>query len=298
MFKWHLDLTFMRGAGAVLVMAVLLPHPASATIFSSIDRIEASSAFSRANSGVVKYDYHWTIQDWDTTPGTHSSLLPNPCYGLSVCTVAINLAQEGQRGVTFAQANSQCSLTAAEGSTRVRSMGELGDLYKRKCALPMSGILQHTQQNAINNAECIGLFYSTTGDRHAAGGQLLPGSRCVDLAQRASYCEFTYRSLNFNHGTLSPEQISSGRHSISNQVAIGCSVAATAQVFLNPESRISVGPGISSHITTGSRAINAATFRVQRGGFVMVPITSTLSSVGYISGGTFSGSGTLVVTIQ
>lgn len=280
-----------------LGMGLLLAQSASATIFSSIHSIEQASSL-RSNLGTQLYDYQWTIQDWETTAGSNTSAMPNPCYGLSVCSIAINLALDGRRGSSSAQANPQCGLTAADGTTRVRSMGELGELYKQKCALPISGHLQHTQQSAVHQAECVGLFYSTTGQRDAVDGQLLPGSRCLNTSAKAlGYCEFNLGYQNFNHGVLTPAQISSGRHSVTHEVMILCSRQTVAQVFLTLDSSIHLGSGISSYITTGNSAINGFRIQVQQGRHAIMPITSTLRSSGNITGGKFSGSATLIVTI-
>lgn len=276
---------------------LLLSQTSAASIYSTLYRIQQHSALSHSHAGAVTLDYHWTIQDWDTTPGSSSSMLANPCYGLSACTIGINLAQQGLQVSGLNSANPQCYLTAAEGSTRVRSMGELGELYKRKCSLPISGTIQTTQRSVSTAPECVGLFYAITAEPHASNAKILPGSRCTDVAPRLGYCEFGTSQLNLNHGVLTPAQISSGRHSVSDQIVIGCTVDSTAQVFLNPSSTISLGSGISSSITSNNRPINAMRFYVPRWGGIVVPITSTLSSTGNVTGGRFSGSGTLIVGI-
>lgn len=278
---------------------LLLAQNVSATIFSTIHTAQPSSL--GANRAAMTYDYGWTIEDWDTTPGSSSSTAPNPCYGLGVCTIAINQAQDGGvGGSVLSQANPQCRLTAAEGTTGVRSMGELGDLYKKKCALPRSGIIQNTPRSTKNNAECVGLFYSTTGDRHASNGRLLPGSRCVDIAPRYTSCWFIYPATLFNHYVQEPGTIASGGSVMTASISGACSTGGVRGRFHLPGNRANLGTSGIYSLFMGfdGKGIDGRTFTADAGTGFYIAIRSILMSPSTaISSGVHSGTAVLTISL-
>ncbi len=194
---------------------LMLPMHVNGAIYSYISRSEYSSSLSV---------YHYTVESWEDETSQ-----ANPCFGGSGCTlwIAHRHDESGNPGTTY---NAKLDSNTAPEMTKVRTVGELGQIYKRYWSLPLSGTLEHTGSKVPN--ECVGIFYRVAVPPVGlAYAQLLPGSICGVAPPPAGVCGFTDLSdIVLDHGTINLDESSSSR--VEKSIEVQCSVASNLKLVI------------------------------------------------------------------
>lgn len=278
----------MKSYLSLLIFLLLISPSVFANIFSTIDSVRVSGR------NPTQYDYIFTIHSWDS-----SSTAQNPCLGQAYCNVQISHrhAIGGAGGDTTV--SPQCKLTAAQGSTRVKTVGELGKLYQQVCALPRSGSTFHRSLQNLppNFPECVGIFYTTSKSQYGEDIlQPMPGSQCGISPPPVGQCGIANDNMVIDHQTVGPADIINRSSKATVGMTLTCSQNLRIQVFLKSGPTIPLGnSGISSRLTVDGVSLDTYTISLNANQPKTVTITSTLEGLGTILEGTYSGSTTLIL---
>lgn len=278
----------MKSYSNFLIFLLLMSSSAFANIFSTIDGVRVSG------KDPTQYDYFFTIHSWDTTSNTR-----NPCLGAPYCNVQMSHRHgiNGDGGDTTV--SPQCKLTAAQGSTRAQTVGELGKLYQQYCPLPRSGTTFHRSlQNQVPNfPECVGIFYTISKSQY--GEDILkpmPGSQCGISPPPVGQCGIANDNMVLDHQTVGPEDIINKSSQATVGMTLTCSQNLRIQMFLKSGPTIPLGnSGIHSRLTVDGASLDAHVISLNANQPKTVTITSTLEGQGKISEGAYSGSTTLIL---
>ncbi len=279
----------MKSYLSLLIFLLLMSPSVFANIFSTIDSVRVSGR------NPTQYDYVFTIHSWDT-----ASQVKNPCLGAPYCNVQINHRHkiDGDGGDTTV--NPQCKLTAAQGSNRAQTVGELGKLYQQYCSLPRSGTTFHRslQNQPPNFPECVGIFYSLSKNQY--GEDILkpmPGSQCGISPPPVGQCGVANDNMVLDHQTVGPEDIINKSSQATVGMTLTCSQNLRIKMYLKSGPTIPLGnSGIHSRLTVDGTSLDTYAISLNGNQPKTVTITSTLEGQGTISEGAYSGSTTLILT--
>lgn len=280
----------------LMAATLLTAYSAQGAIYSYIN-----------SSKVVGPDaiYDWTVQYWDTPDST-----PNPCFDPSTergmegqnCTVFIghvhdNLKQAGNLvsdGGEF-----------LDGVQKYKNMGEVGAAFKLKYPLPRSGTQKHTlgSGGVLTIPECVGIFYKTIakGTSAALGSPMVPGSLCGIVPPPVGQCEFSAAAINLPHGSVQVRDLEG--HRARQTAYIRCTQAMSVKVYVTGVAGSGLidlrGNGsLKSRLTVnGQDGSTGVQMTIPVNVLTPVEFVSTLTTVGTVEGGPFSGSATAILAI-
>lgn len=268
----------------LLAVTLLTAFSAQSAIYSYITRSEGTPSDAK---------YWWTIEYWDTVDAT-----PNPCYGWPQCTVFI-----GHRHSDAGEAGGQVS-DGGEYLDNVQiypTIGEVGRAFQNKYSLPRSGTELHSGPAVTD--ECVAIFYKTAkgSSPGAYGSDMLPSSLCGIVPPPVGKCEFTETSLELTHGEIQLKEIEGNQ---ARQTAyIRCTQEMDVKVYAagaggNGMVNLRSDGSLQSRLTIGGKSgSEGATIRALAGTKMPLEFVSTLTKVGNVEAGAFSGSATAILTV-
>jgi hypothetical protein len=288
MKKWLCALLLLGGG--------MFSQTSAASIWSWIDTLATCTS-----SYTYCYDYTFTIADWDEVDST-----PNPCYGLTACTIFIGhrhtaAGTSGSGTVRSWGADSYPFITASE------TMGELGKEIKTIFSLPFSSTTNHTA-NTVATEECVGMFYaagknlgsnnSSTNNSTFSGYPIMPGSICGAAPAPSGGCDFNQDVLNLNHGTLTRQELEG--HEVSETVSIHCTTSQTLKLFIYSADNVQLRDdgSLYSELYMNDNVLGTAGFTLDVAEQENVTVKSVLRTNGSVAAGEFSGSTVMLITVE
>ncbi|MGC0850356.1 hypothetical protein [Pantoea agglomerans] len=282
--------------GIILLGGLMFSSVSSASLWSWIDTMDTCTA-----STVYCYNYHFTLADWDENDST-----PNPCYGLSACTLFIGHKHD-------ASGNSGTGIVRSWGTDtypfiiQAASLGELAKQFKTIFSLPFSATANH-QADTMVAEECVGMFYAagrnlgsnnTSVTGQAFGGHpMLPGSICGVAPAPSGSCDFDQDVLTLDHGTLSRRELDG--HEMSENVSISCTTLQTLKLYIFSADHIQLRDDGSLYselyMNDNLLASNGLTLDVEQQ--ENVTVKSVLRTNGSVEAGEFSGSTVMLITVE
>lgn len=282
---------------AILLLGGLaFSQASSASIWSWIDSLNTCSARQ-----TYCYDYSFTIADWDENDST-----PNPCYGLTACTLFI-----GHRHNASGTSGSGIVRSWGAGTypfiTKSETLGELGKQLKSIFSLPFSATTNH-QANTVATEECVGIFYAmgkNLGNHSSVvnvtafeGHPMLPGSICGAAPAPSGSCDFNQEALTLDHGTLSRKELEG--HEVSEVVNISCTTSQTLKLYIYSAARVKLREdgSLYSELYMNGNVLGTSGFTLDveaQGNFT---VKSILRTNGTPEAGEFSGSTVMLITVE
>lgn len=269
---------------------------ASASIWSWIDSLNTCSA-----SQTYCYDYNFTIADWDEDDST-----PNPCYGLSACTLFI-----GHRHNVAGTSGSGIVRSWGAGTypfiTKSETLGDLGKQLKAIFSFPFSATTTH-KANTVATEECVGIFYATgknLGSNSSAvnqtafeGHPMLPGSICGAAPAPSGSCDFDQDVLTLDHGTLTRQELEG--HEVSENVSISCTTSQTLKLFIYSADKVDLRDdgSLYSELYMNDNVLGTSGFTLDVEAQDNVTVKSILRTNGTPEAGEFSGSTIMLITVE
>lgn len=268
----------------LLAVTMLTAFSAQSAIYSYITKSEGTPSNAK---------YWWTIEYWDVNDTT-----PNPCYQKTPqCTAFIGHrhSDAGESGSWVSDGNEYL-----DGIQIYPTVGEVGAAFQRKYALPRSGTQSHSGPAVTQ--ECVGIYYkSATGTSSASGNFMMPSSLCGIVPPPVGKCEFTETSLELTHGQLQLKEIEGNQ---AKQTAyIRCTQDMDVKVYAagaggNGMVNLRSDGSLQSKLTIGGKSgSEGATIRALAGTKMPLEFVSTLTKVGNVEAGAFSGSATAILTV-
>lgn len=282
---------------AILLSCLTFSHNSTASIWSWIDSLNVCSSTS-----TYCYYYEFVISAWDEEDPT-----PNPCYGLSACTIFVNHRHNsnGSSGNTvnlsMDAANNPSFLTA-------ETMGDLGKIVNSLISLPYSGSNRHASNTALGVEECVGFFYasgrnlgnfsSTSESTSFNGYPMLPGSICGAAPPPSGSCDFTQDSVTLDHGTLSRKELEG--HEATEQVNITCTTSQTLKLYIYAADKVQLRDdgSLYSELYMNNNVLGTDGFTLDVEENAVVDVKSTLRTNGTPEAGEFSGSTVMLITVE
>lgn len=280
--------------GIAFCCGVIFSQVASASIWSWIETTTPCSLS-------YCFDYTFEIGDWDTNDPT-----PNPCFNLSKCTIFISHKHraDGSSGYHIDKAwdskYHDFILTAP-------TMGELGKGIKQIFSFPYTSTTRHSSVK-VTWQECVGIFYApgkNLGEYSSAAQlskfqhySLLPNSICGSAPPPSGSCDFEQPELNLDHGILNNQQLEGNE--VSNDVNIRCTTSQNLSIYIFSADKIPLRDDGSLYSTLyiNDKTLGSAGFALEVTDRATVSIKSVLHTQGRVSGGTFSGSTVLLLTVD
>lgn len=284
----------------VLMASVLMLFSANimAAIWSWIDSVIDTSGAIYNN-----YEYTYRIEAWDDDDDT-----PNPCYGLSACTLFISHRHNEDGTSSYSVKNYY-----GTGGTgyyafllTAKTMGELGSLMKPTLNLPITGTMTHSSDKTIPD-ECVGIFYAAgsnfgTGassvNNQFNGHPLLPSSVCGVAPTPSTTCNFDNDVINLEHGVLSSAEVEG--HAVSGTVNITCSKVAELKLYMYPDSTIPLSDSgdFYSELYVDDVLIPTTGASYEVDYTRTLNLKSVLRHTGSVKAGSFSGSAIIVMELN
>lgn len=281
----------------ILLSGLTFSHVSSASIWSWIDNVTTCSSSFR-----YCFEYDFVISDWDENDST-----PNPCYGLSACTIFISHRHNsngtsGNRTIRAWGSGTYPEILSSE------TMGDLGKEIKTQLSLPFSGNTRHSSDTAIGTEECVGFFYasgrnlgnisSETNNTSFNGYPILPGSICGAAPPPSGSCDFTQDSVTLDHGTLSRKELEG--HEATEQVNITCTTSQTLKLYIYAADKVQLRDdgSLYSELYMNNTTLGTDGFTLDVEENAVVDIKSTLRTNGTPESGEFSGSTVMLITVE
>ena len=275
----------------------MFSNTSEASIWSWIDTLETCTSASFKYC----YDYSFTIGDWDENDST-----PNPCYGLTACTIFIghrhNSAGTSGSGIVRSwSANTYPVITTSE------TMGALGAGIKAIFSLPFSSTTNHTA-NTVATEECVGMFYaagsnlgsnnSATNNGTFSGYPIMPGSICGVAPAPSGSCDFEQDVLNLDHGTLARQELEG--HEASENVSINCTTSQTLKLYIYSADKVQLREdgSLYSELYLNDNVLGTTGFTLDVAEQENVAVKSVLRTNGSVEAGEFSGSTIMLITVE
>lgn len=137
--------------------------------------------------------YSYVLESWD-----ENSNLPNPCYNQFVCKIVVAT----QRDDGLASSSNVPSMELSRSDIKgVKTVGELGAIYKSYRQLPYSGKIKH--KKAGGEMPCVTFFYRTDYSTSTSGSIPVPGAVCDSRPQVLQVCNVENNSdMTFDFGDV------------------------------------------------------------------------------------------------
>ena len=278
------------------LLALTAVRPASASVWSWIDSLSTCSA-----TQTYCYDYNFTIADWDEDDST-----PNPCYGLSACTIFI-----GHRHDAAGTAGSGIVRAWGAGTYQFiiesETMGDLAKQIKAIFSLPFSSTTNH-KANTVAAEECVGMFYaagknlgsnsSAVNETAFQGHPMMPGSICGTAPQPSGSCDFDQDVLTLDHGTLTRNELDG--HEVSETVSINCTSSQTLKLYIYSADNVQLRDdgSLYSELYMNDNVLGTNGFTLDVAEQENVTVKSVLRTNGSVAAGEFSGSTVMLITVE
>lgn len=278
------------------LLALTAVRPASASVWSWIDSLSTCSA-----TQTYCYDYNFTIADWDEDDST-----PNPCYGLSACTIFI-----GHRHDAAGTSGSGIVRSWGAGTypfiIESETMGDLAKQIKAIFSLPFSSTTNH-KANTVAAEECVGMFYaagknlgsnsSAVNETAFQGHPMMPGSICGTAPQPSGSCDFDQDVLTLDHGTLTRNELEG--HEVSETVSINCTSSQTLKLFIYSADNVQLRDdgSLYSELYMNDNVLGTNGFTLDVAEQENVVVKSILHTNGSVAAGEFSGSTVMLITVE
>lgn len=268
----------------------------SASVWSWIDNLSTcTSSFKYC------YTYDFTIADWDENDST-----PNPCYGLSACTIFI-----GHRHDAAGTSGSGIVRSWGAGNypfiITSETMGDLAKQIKAIFSLPFSSTTTH-QANTVATEECVGLFYAAgrnLGSNSSAanissfqGHPMMPGSICGTAPQPSGSCDFDQDVVTLDHGTLTRQELEG--HEVSETVSINCTTSQMLKLYIYSADNVQLRDdgSLYSQLYMNDNVLGTNGFNLDVVERENVVVKSVLHTNGSVEAGEFSGSTIMLITVE
>lgn len=280
-------------SAALLLSGLTFSHTSSATIWSWIDNLYTCN-------GSANTCYDFTIADWDENDTT-----PNPCYGLTACTIFIS-HRHNAAGTSGNEIERSWGAGAYPFLLTVETMGDMGKELKAIFSLPFSSTARH--RGSVVTDECVGFFYapgqnlgsytSTHYSTSFSGHDLLPGSICGVAPAPNSSCDFNQDVLTLDHGTLSRSELDG--HEVTESVSVSCSVEQTLKLYIYSANEVSLRTdgSLYSELYLNDNVLGSTGLTIDVNGQAEVNVKSRLRTNGTPESGEFSGSTIMLITIE
>lgn len=278
------------------LLALTAVRPASASVWSWIDSLSTCSA-----TQTYCYDYNFTIADWDEDDST-----PNPCYGLSACTIFI-----GHRHDAAGTSGSGIVRSWGAGTypfiIESETMGDLAKQIKAIFSLPFSSTTNH-KANTVAAEECVGMFYaagknlgsnsSAVNETAFQGHPMMPGSICGTAPQPSGSCDFDQDVLTLDHGTLTRNELDG--HEVSETVSINCTSSQTLKLYIYSADNVQLRDdgSLYSELYMNDNVLGTNGFTLDVAEQENVTVKSVLRTNGSVAAGEFSGSTVMLITVE
>lgn len=278
------------------LLALTAVRPASASVWSWIDSLSTCSA-----TQTYCYDYNFTIADWDEDDST-----PNPCYGLSACTIFI-----GHRHDAAGTSGSGIVRSWGAGTypfiIESETMGDLAKQIKAIFSLPFSSTTNH-KANTVAAEECVGMFYaagknlgsnsSAVNETAFQGHPMMPGSICGTAPQPSGSCDFDQDVLTLDHGTLTRNELDG--HEVSETVSINCTTSQTLKLYIYSADNVQLRDdgSLYSELYMNDNVLGTNGFTLDVAEQENVVVKSILHTNGSVAAGEFSGSTVMLITVE
>lgn len=278
------------------MLALTAVQPASASVWSWIDTLATCSSTS-----TYCYEYNFTIADWDEDDST-----PNPCYGLSACTIFIG-HRHNAAGTSGSRANRSWGAGTYPFIITSETMGELAKEFKSIFSLPYSSSTRHSG-STVATEECVGIFYaagknlgtnsSEVNDSSFTGYPLLPGSICGAAPAPSGSCDFDQDVLTLDHGTLTRQELEG--HEVSETVSINCTSSQTLKLFIYSADNVQLRDdgSLYSELYMNDNVLGTNGFTLDVAEQENVTVKSVLRTNGSVAAGEFSGSTVMLITVE
>ncbi|HGM6822565.1 TPA: exotoxin [Serratia marcescens] len=255
----------------------------------SIESANAEIYFqvTKKEGGLLWGVFYYEMLEWTTEDEK-----PNPCYNNLNCTIMITSSYNvsGFRDDT----DGYWSASNVSWVANSRTMGELGENFKRNVGLPRTGRFPYNRYLIVGGA-CVGLFY-----RSDVAGSIkrMPGSICANPPEGNVSCDIETPNLTLNHGAVNLGELVG--NTVYEPLRITCNKKTNVDVFisegaagvaLNKEATL-----ISNIKINGYPAGQGVRVVVEPTGEI-VQVSSTLKSVGDISPGVFNAVAVAVLSI-
>lgn len=264
----------------VITYIMIFSHYVSGAIGVQAERISMNSS-----QDAIEFIVHY----WDEDDNT-----PSPCIGSTYCYVAVGWHYENQPGVLVES-------LVVNINKNVRTVGEIGRLYREKFGMPHSGVKSgKTIGNRPGQKICFAMKYQATGTPSMDVPALMPGNSCtyIDPIDPVACYVHAPSTININHGVVNASELSNS--TASENVRVTCNKRANVRVRVtDTEIRMKKSNGtdgnVSSKIYLNGNYFMTTLVADDIGS--MLNIESRLSSSGDVSGGVLSGSTVMIVDI-
>ncbi|MFP2693928.1 hypothetical protein ACLETS_23170 [Enterobacter ludwigii] len=276
----------------LIIVGLMQSHTSSASIWSWIDSIRQNS--------VTNFTYFFTIAEWEDTDST-----PNPCYGLSACTIFISHRHDTSgssgTGVVRSWGSGQNSYLLTS-----KTLGELGKGITSGFSLPYSSSTDHN--GTVNYEECVAFFYASGRDlgtyvngansNSFSGYPILPGSICGVAPAPSGTCDFTQNTVTLDHGTLSRREIEG--HTVTEPVNITCTSSENLKLYIYSGDKLPLRDdgSLYSELYLNDTVLGSDGLNVTVDNNATVNIKSVLKTNGTVSAGDFTGSTVMLISIE
>jgi hypothetical protein len=279
----------------ILLGGLATSQNASASIWTWIDTLETCTIATYC------YDYTFTISDWDEEDST-----PNPCYGLTACTIFIGHRHNaaGTSGLntprSWGSGNYPFLLTA-------ETMGDLGKELKTVFALPFTSTTRHNG-TTVATEECVGIFYAAGKELGSNASEinsstfqdypLMPNSICGAAPAPSGSCDFDQDVLTLDHGTLSRKELEG--HEVSENVSISCTTSQTLKLYIYSADKVDLRDdgSLYSELYMNDNVLGTSGFTLDVEARDNVTVKSVLRTNGTPEAGEFSGSTIMLITVE
>jgi hypothetical protein len=280
----------------ILLGGLSFSHVSSASIWSWIDTLSTCTS-----TATYCYDYTFTIADWD-----ENDTSPNPCYGLSACTIFIG-HRHNAAGTSGPRTNRSWGAGVYPFLLTAETMGDLAKEFKAVFSLPYSSSTRHSG-NTVATEECVGIFYaagknlgsntSEINDTTFQGYPLMEGSICGVAPAPSGSCDFDQDVLTLDHGTLSRRELEG--HEVSENVSISCTTAQTLKLYIYSANEVDLRAdgSLYSELYLNDNVLGTTGFTLDVNSQTEVSVKSRLRTNGTPEAGEFSGSTIMLITVE
>ncbi|HAT4919954.1 TPA: exotoxin [Serratia marcescens] len=242
---------------------------------------------TKKEGGLLWGKFYYEMLEWTTDDNK-----PNPCYNNLNCTMMITSSYNASGYPSDSDGYWEASKVSWVASSR--TMGELGENFKRNVGLPRAGGFAYNRYLIVGGA-CVGLFY-----RSDVVGVIkrMPGSICANPPEGNVSCDIVTPSLTLNHGVINIGEVEG--NTASESLNITCNKKSNIQLFIsegvNGLALNETGTLRTNLKINGQPAGPGVDLVIEPTGRV-VQVSSTLKSVGDISPGVFNASAVAVLSI-
>ncbi|QJU38090.1 MrpH family fimbial adhesin [Serratia marcescens] len=231
----------------------------------------------------------FTVHYWDEDDNT-----PSPCNPKTLCLVAVGWQYEGQVGTLVETLN-------IYPSNNVKTVGEIGKLYRARFGIPHSGVKSGpTIGNRPGQKICFAMKYRSSGTPSYNVPALMPGDSCtyIDPIDPVACYVHAPSTININHWVVNASDLNNSI--ASENVRVTCNKRANIRIRVtDTEIRMKKPNGADGNVSSKIYL---------NGDYFMTPLVvndigsvlnveSRLSSSGDVSGGVLSGSTVMIVDI-